>query len=222
MGFTIAIDGPAGAGKSTVARAVAESLGYVLVDTGAIYRSVALLAQRAEVARDDDEALAQIVGNLELSFRLEEGRNHVLLAGEDVTSAIREPSISMVASAISSRPVVRAGLLELQRRLAAAGDGAVLEGRDIGTVVCPQAEVKVFLGATAEERARRRHLELQASGDATPYHEVLAEMNLRDQQDSERAVAPLAPASDAVIIDSTRLAVEEVVEWIVTLVRRRV
>jgi cytidylate kinase len=222
MGVTIAIDGPAGAGKSTVARTVAERLGYVLVDTGAIYRSVALLARRGEVALEDDEALARIVGNLEVSFRLKEGRNRVFLAGEEVSSAIREPEISMAASAISARPVVRAGLLELQRRLAAAGDGAVLEGRDIGTVVCPQAEVKVFLGASAEERARRRHLELQASGDATPYEEVLAEMNLRDQQDSERAVAPLAPAGDAVIIDSTRMTIEEVVERVVTLARRRV
>ncbi len=215
--LTVAIDGPAGAGKSTVARAVAERLGYTLVDTGAIYRSVALLARRAGVASDDDEALAGIVADLDIGFALVGGVNRVLLAGEDVSEAIRAPETSMAASAVSARPVVRAGLLELQRRL--AGDGAVLEGRDIGTVVCPDAEVKVFLGASAEERARRRFEELRAAGDVTSYEQVLAEVNRRDARDTERDIAPLRAAEDATVVDSTRMTVDEVVATIVSLAR---
>jgi len=217
-GITVAIDGPAGAGKSTVARAVAERLGYTLVDTGAIYRAVALLASRAGISFDDDDALAPIVTDLDIAFRLDGGINRVMVAGEDVSTAIREPEMSMGASAVSARPVVRAGLLDLQRRLAGQG-GAVLEGRDIGTVVCPDAEVKVFLGASAEERARRRFAELQSKGDPATFEQVLANVNQRDAQDTGRAIAPLVAADDAVVVDSTKLSVDQVVQTIVDLAR---
>ena len=162
----VAIDGPAGAGKSTVARALAERLGFTLVDTGAIYRAVALSATRAGIPFDDDAGLMAIVDGLEVDFHLEDGLNHVLLAGEDVTPLIRTPEISMGASTVSARPAVRTGLLELQRRLAleTEAEGAVLEGRDIGTVVFPDADHKFFLTASAEIRARRRYDELTGPG----------------------------------------------------------
>lgn len=218
-GITVAIDGPAGAGKSTVAKAAAQALGYRLVDTGAIYRSVALIAQRNGVAWDDDAGLARIVGDLSIDFRFDGGVNHVLVAGEDVTEAIRAPDISRGASVVSARPVVRRGLLELQRKLAGDG-GAVLEGRDIGTVVCPDAPVKFFLDASPEERARRRFEELKARGSATSFESVRDEMIARDAQDESRAHAPLKAADDAVHLDSTRLSPDEVLARIVEAARR--
>jgi len=210
----VAIDGPAGAGKSTVAKALAERLGFTLVDTGAIYRAVALSASRAGVATDDDTGLVAVVDALDLAFHMEDGVNHVLLDGEDVTSEIRTPDISMGASTVSARPGVRAGLLDLQRRLALETDagGAVLEGRDIGTVVFPDADHKFFLTASAEVRAQRRYDELRARGSKTTLEEVLADQARRDHQDSTREVAPLKPADDAVVVDSTELGIEEVVE----------
>ncbi len=217
-GITVAIDGPAGAGKSTVAKQSAERLGYTLVDTGAIYRAVALLAQRAGVDWTDDEKLGPLVELLEISFRFEDGVNHVFVNGDDVSTAIRTPEISMGASTVSARPVVRAGLLELQRRLGGAG-GAVLEGRDIGTVVFPDAPVKIFLSATDEERAHRRHRELKERGDDTPYEEVLADIRKRDLQDSQRDVAPLKPADDAIIVDSTSMSIEEVIVMVLDAVK---
>jgi cytidylate kinase len=220
VGVTVAIDGPAGAGKSTVAKAVAFELGYRLVDTGAIYRAVALLARRRDISWTDDVGLRSLVAGLDIEFRWAEGVNRVLVEGEDVSVAIRTPEISQGASIVSARPVVRAGLLELQRRLAGRG-GAVLEGRDIGTVVCPGAPVKFFLDATREERARRRQRELAESGSLLSEAEVLAEMDERDARDRERAVAPLKPAPDAVIIDSTRASVGEVVQRIVEAARAK-
>lgn len=217
--ITIAIDGPAGAGKSTVAKRVAEALGYTLVDTGAIYRAVALLARQQGVAWDDDAGLVPIVEGLDIHFRFAGGTNHVTVAGQDVTDAIRTPEMSMGASAVSARPVVRAGLLELQRRLAGQG-GAVLEGRDIGTVVCPEAPVKVYLDAAAEERARRRFEELTDRGESADYETVLQEVLARDAQDQGRAASPLKPAADATILDSTKLDVDDVVQCIVALARR--
>jgi cytidylate kinase len=213
-GITVAIDGPAGAGKSTVAKRIAMALGYALVDTGAIYRAVALLASRAGIALDDDARLAQLVAGLDIDFRFEDGANHVFVSGEDVSLAIRAPEISMAASAVSARPAVRAGLLDLQRRLAGAG-GAVLEGRDIGTVVFPDAPVKIFLDATAQERARRRHDELVARGEPALYDDVLDEVRRRDAQDAGRDVAPLKAADDAIIVDSTRMSIDDVVARVV-------
>jgi len=220
----VAIDGPAGAGKSTVSKILARRLHFVLVDTGAIYRCVALKARREGIALHDDAALEPLLGSLNIDFRLDgEGEvNHVLLDGEDVSDAIRTPENSMAASQVSSRPVVRSGLLELQRRLAlSAKTGAILEGRDIGTVVFPDADVKVFLHADPTIRARRRFEELFQKGTEKPIGEVLTEQNKRDAEDSNRDVAPLKVASDAVSIDSTELPLSDVVQQIELLVRRK-
>jgi len=197
----VAIDGPAGAGKSTVARQLARRLGFTIIDTGAIYRSVALAAQRAGVSWDDDPGLARLLdAGLGLTFRGE----RVLLRGEDVTEAIRTPEISRGASVVSARPVVRQKLLQLQRDLGrAAPRGAVLEGRDIGTVVFPDADVKFFLTASDEARAQRRHAELAEKGLSVPLPEVLADQRRRDKDDTERAIAPLRAAADAVVVDTT-------------------
>jgi CMP/dCMP kinase len=218
----VAIDGPAGAGKSTVARALAERLGFTLVDTGAIYRAVALQARREGVALDDDVGLQRVVAGLQLAFRAERSANRVFLGGEDVSEAIRTPELSLATSLVSRRPVVRAGLLELQRRLGlAAATGAVLEGRDIGTVVFPDADLKVFLFADPEVRAQRRHDELRQKGSAAALGQVLAEQSQRDRQDRERELAPLKAAPDAVQLDSTALELPEVLARLEALVRAR-
>lgn len=217
--FIVAIDGPAGAGKSTAAKRLAAALGFALVDTGAIYRAVALAASRQGIAFDDDARLAGVLQRLDIRFEpLPAGEGQrVLLGGEDVSQAIRTPPMSLGASAVSARPVVRAGLLELQRRLATApmNRGAVLEGRDIGTVVFPDADLKVFLTASPEVRAHRRHAELQARGDPASYQDVLADQTRRDRDDSTREVAPLRPAADAVLLDTSALGLEEVVAALV-------
>jgi len=217
--FIVAIDGPAGAGKSTAAKRLAAALGFALVDTGAIYRAVALAASRQGIAFDDDARLAGVLQHLDIRFEPlpAGGGQRVLLGGEDVSQAIRTPPMSLGASAVSARPVVRAGLLELQRRLATApgNRGAVLEGRDIGTVVFPDADLKVFLTASPEVRARRRHAELQARGDPASYQDVLADQTRRDRDDSTREVAPLRPAGDAVLLDTSALGLEEVVAALV-------
>jgi cytidylate kinase len=217
MGITIAIDGPAGAGKSTVAQRVAAALGYQLVDTGAIYRAVALLAQRNGIAFTDDPALEGLIAGMALRFEFHAGHNHCLVGDDDISAAIRTPEISRAASDLSTNPAVRRALLQLQRDLAGGG-GAVLEGRDIGTVVCPEAEVKVFLNASLAERARRRAAELQAQGRTVAFADVLTEVEARDTQDSGRTHAPLCAAPDAVRLDCTTLAIDEVVERILALV----
>lgn len=212
--WIVALDGPAGAGKSTVSRRLAQALGFALVDTGAIYRSVALKAQNSGVAMDDDAALAALVANMDLQFRFEGDVNHVVMEGHDVTEAIRTPQMSRASSVVSARAVVRDGLLDLQRRLAlrAPQPGAVLEGRDIGTVVFPDAEVKVFVDASVEERARRRHQELAQKGQQAALKDVQAEIEERDRQDSQRAAAPLRRAPDARLVDTTGLSVTALVE----------
>jgi len=219
----VAIDGPAGAGKSTVARELARRLGFTIVDTGAIYRAVALAAQRAGIGWEDDAALARLLdGGLEISFAPAGDGQRVLLHGEDVTAAIRTPEISRGASVVSARPVVRQKLLGLQRQLGRGAErGAVLEGRDIGTVVFPDADVKFFLTANDEARAARRHAELLDKGLPVPLGEVLADQRRRDKDDSERAIAPLKPAPDAVVIDTTGMDPGEVVERCYRLARER-
>jgi cytidylate kinase len=224
--FIVAIDGPAGAGKSTVSRLVATRLGFAMVDTGAIYRAVALAAVRRGVALDDDARLAELLPSVEIHFAPSStpgAGQRVLLGGEDVSAEIRTPPMSLGASKVSARPVVRAGLLDLQRRLALAEEnaGAVLEGRDIGTVVFPDADVKFFLTASPEERARRRHAELRAKGDPQPFEEVLADQLRRDRDDSERAVAPLRPAPDAVVVDTSGVELAAVVERLAGAVEAR-
>jgi cytidylate kinase len=217
--FIVAIDGPAGAGKSTASRRLAARRGFAMVDTGAIYRAVALAASRAGVAFDDDRGLERLLPSLAIRFEPPPAGNpeagqRVLLGGEDVSALIRAPPMSLGASAVSARPVVRAGLLELQRRLAAApgNRGAVLEGRDIGTVVFPDADAKFFLSARPEVRARRRFEELRAKGDPATFEQVLADQLKRDRDDSQRAVAPLRAAADAVTVDTSDLSLDEVVE----------
>lgn len=220
--FIVAIDGPAGAGKSSVSKILARRLSFSLVDTGAIYRCVALQAAREGIAYDDDDALASLLSRIEVSFRVEGEENHVFLGGEDVSHDIRLPETSMGASAVSARPVVRAGLLELQRRLAlAAPNGAILEGRDIGTVVFPDADAKFFLEANPDVRARRRFEELFQKGTERPLDEVLADQQKRDRDDSSREIAPLKAADDAIRIDSSSLPLSEVVQQLECAVRER-
>jgi cytidylate kinase len=226
--FIVAIDGPAGAGKSTVSRAVAARLGFALVDTGAIYRSVALAADRAGVAFDDDRRLGELLAELDIRFEPPPPDNptagqHVFLGGADVSQEIRTPAMSLGASTVSARPVVRAALLALQRRLASSPDhrGAVLEGRDIGTVVFPDADLKFFLTATVECRARRRFEELRANGEPVTFAEVLADQEQRDRRDSERDVAPLKPAEDALQVDSSGMPIEQVVDRLVREIEGR-
>lgn len=216
--IVVAIDGPAGAGKSTVARSLARRLGFTYVDTGAMYRAVALWALRANVDLSDMHRLARLALEARIEFAAEGGR--VLLNGEDVTEAIREPHMAEAASRVSAVPGVRRAMVEQQRQMSEAGS-VVLEGRDIGTVVFPKADVKVFLDAVPEERAGRRAREMEGTGTAATKEEVLQEMAQRDQRDRTRAEAPLVQAPDAVYIDSSRLRVEEVEEAILKLIRDR-
>jgi cytidylate kinase len=221
----VAIDGPAGAGKSSVARRLAEVLGFVLVDTGALYRAVALASKRAGVAWSDAEpvvALARaIVARRGLSFARDAERGvRVVLDGEDVSEAIRAPDMGMGASTVSAHRGVRDALLDLQRQAGQDG-GVVLEGRDIGTVVFPDADVKFFLTARPEVRARRRYDELRAKGAAVTLEETLADVLARDVQDTNRPVAPLRQADDAVLIDNSDITVDETVARMADRVRTR-
>lgn len=221
---TVAIDGPAGAGKSTVSKRLADRLGYALVDTGAIYRAVALLVSRAGVNPNDAEAVAALARGMEVTFAPSPAGQRVVLGQgqtkEDVTEAIRTPAMSSLASVVSQHPPVRAALLTLQRELAGQG-GAVLEGRDIGTVVFPQAQAKFFLDAAPEERARRRVDELSARKTPADYAQVLAEIRDRDARDAGREAAPLKAAADAVHLDSTRLDISDVVNEMERRVRAK-
>jgi cytidylate kinase len=220
--FIVAIDGPAGAGKSTVSKILARRLSFALVDTGAIYRCVALMARREGIAFDDDAKLAELLGRIQVRFQVVGEENHVYLGGEDVSAEIRTPENSMAASQVSSRPVVREGLLELQRRLAlAAPAGAILEGRDIGTVVFPDADAKFFLEANPEVRARRRFEELFQKGVESSLEDVLSSQTQRDRDDSQRAVAPLKAADDAMRVDSSSLPLSEVVRLMEQRIRER-
>ncbi|HEY1556991.1 MAG TPA: (d)CMP kinase [Kofleriaceae bacterium] len=215
--LVVTIDGPAGAGKSTVAKLLARKLGYRLLDTGAIYRAVALCAQRRGSAWSDAAACAALARDLDIRFDFVGDKNHVFVAGEDVSAAIRTPDISQGASQVSAHPPVRAALLELQRRLGAGG-GVVVEGRDTGTVVFPHAQAKVFLTASVEERARRRAAELPPGTDLA---QVLREIRERDERDASRDVAPMRPADDALLVDCSTLTIEQVVESLAATVAAR-
>ena len=219
--LVVTIDGPAGAGKSSVAKLLARRLGYRLLDTGAIYRAVALRAQREGVAWTDAGACAQVARALDIRFDFVGDTNHVFVAGDDVSSAIRTPEISQGSSQVSAHPEVRAALLELQRRLGAGG-GVVVEGRDTGTVVFPHAQAKFFLTASEEERARRRVAELAQKGTQVDFDVTMREIRERDQRDASRDVAPMVPANDAVLVDSSTQTLEEVVDSLATVVERRV
>ncbi len=216
----VAIDGPAGAGKSTVARRLADALGFVLLDTGALYRAVALAAARGKVPVTDAYRAGALAEDLarRAAIRLEPDR--VTLDGEDVSRAIRTPEIGMNASTVSAHPAVRKALLDMQRKAGEAG-GIVAEGRDIGTVVFPDAEHKFFLTASPEERAKRRYEELVAKGQKVTQGEVLEEVKRRDTQDTTRIVAPLMPAPDAVQIDSSTMPIDAVLELMLGRIRPR-
>jgi len=207
----IAIDGPAASGKSTAAKLLATRLGYLYIDTGAMYRACALAAIRAGIDIGDAPALHDLLANLGIEVSQNPEGNIILLNGEDVSSIIRTPEISRQASAISAKQEVRERMVELQRAMGREG-GVVLDGRDIGTVVFPAAELKFFLIAPLEVRALRRQKELAAKGHPSVYEEVLAEMKERDAADSSRALAPLVPAPDAIHIDTQNLCIEETVE----------
>jgi CMP/dCMP kinase len=207
----IAIDGPSGAGKSTVARTLAKHLHYVYIDTGAMYRAAALRAKEKGVSAADEEALARLAASLRIIFVADSKETRVLCDGEDVTEAIRSPEISLLASDISRRSGVRKALVDMQREMGRPG-GVVLEGRDIGTVVFPHAEVKFYLDATPEERARRRFEELRRKGLPVRFGETLEEVIQRDRNDMSRPISPLKKAEDAILIESTNLTVEQVVE----------
>jgi CMP/dCMP kinase len=217
----VAVDGPSGAGKTTLTRLLSQRLRYVHIDTGAMFRAVALTALEAGIDPDDETALATLCGEIDLTFRRTNGCCHVIVNGRDVSDEIRTPEISMLTSRISAKKIVRDLLLELQRRLGRDG-GVVLEGRDIGTVVFPDAEVKFFLSATPEERGRRRFLELQAKGDEITLDQTIEQVVRRDEQDAAREHAPLRKADDAVAIDSTGLSVDEVLDLMERTVRERV
>ncbi|HIS52799.1 MAG TPA: (d)CMP kinase [Candidatus Onthomonas avicola] len=218
---SIALDGPSGAGKSTLARRLAEELGYLYVDTGAIYRTVGLWVRRNGADPKSEPAVSALLSGLQVGLRVEaDGVQHMYLNGEDVTGQIREPEISMYASAVSALPAVRAFLLEMQRELARTRN-VVMDGRDIGTVVLPEATVKVFLTAAPEVRARRRWLELQARGNTDSYEQVLADVMRRDEQDMNRAIAPLRPAADAVRLDTSKLDLEESGKALLRIVKEK-
>lgn len=219
-GLIIAIDGPSGAGKSTITRLLAQRLGYLNIDTGAMYRALALAVKRAGIPLDDDGALSRVCSGVSISFERDNGAYRIFANAEDVSEAIRTPEISLLTSKVSSRKVVRDILTRLQREMGKKG-GVVLEGRDIGTVVFPDADVKFFLSASVEERGRRRHAELKARGENVSLERTIAEVAQRDEQDAQREHAPLCKATDAIEIDSTSLSIEEVVAEMERIVRSK-
>ena len=206
--ISVAIDGPSGAGKSSMARRLAADLGYTYVDTGAMYRAIGLYVRRAGADTKDPAAVEALLPQIQLDIRLQDGAQHILLNGEDVTEAVRAEDIGMAASDVSAHPAVRAFLLDTQRNLAASRD-VLMDGRDIGTVVLPNATVKIYLTASADARARRRLAELLEKGKQTDYATVLADIEQRDYQDTHRAVAPLRQAEDAILVDTSDIGIEE-------------
>ncbi|HIW86085.1 MAG TPA: (d)CMP kinase [Candidatus Eubacterium faecipullorum] len=217
----VAIDGPAGAGKSTVARGAAKELGYIYVDTGALYRTVALAAQRNGVL-GNEEAVQDLLGKITVELKFDENSEQkVYLNGEDVSSLIRTPEISMAASKVSQIPAVRAFLLELQRSIARSNN-VIMDGRDIGTVVLPDADVKIFLFASPECRAQRRYKELIEKGENVAYEDVLKDVNDRDYQDSHREIAPLKPTEESVMADTTGKALPESIDMIVSVIKEKI
>lgn len=217
MPMNIAIDGPVGAGKSSIADAVAGKLGILHLDTGAMYRALALYALRSGVELTDEAAVSACCARADIAVGYADGRQRTLLSGEDVSDLIRTGEVSAAASVVSKWPAVRERMVALQQELARKGD-MLIDGRDIGTVVLADSPCKIYLTASAEERARRRYLQNLEKGDNTPFEDVLAALNARDAQDMGRAVSPLRQAEDAVLVDSTDMTREEVVDAIVRIV----
>lgn len=219
--FSVAVDGPSGAGKSTIAKAVAAELGILYVDTGAIYRTIGTAVYERGIDPGDEARVVALLPQLEIAMRYEDdGLQHMLLNGVDVTAQIRLPEISMYASAVSALRKVRDHLLEMQRDMARKYS-VIMDGRDIGTVVLPDAQVKIFLTAETAVRAQRRCAELEQRGTPKPYDEVLREIEQRDYNDSHRAIAPLRPADGAVIIDSSSMSFDEVKQKILSIIEER-
>lgn len=216
----IAIDGPSGVGKSTLSKVLARDLGYLNLDTGAMYRAVALAACRGQIDASDHAALQRLCDELVIEFVRRDGAEQVLLNGEDVSAAIRTPQISLLTSAVAACPAVRVAMVN-QQRVLGAGGGVVLEGRDIGTVVFPHADVKFFLKASAAVRGQRRFLELQAKGVDVDLARTIADVEARDAADSNRTTSPLRQAADAVVIDTTELTIPQVLERMFTVVADR-
>lgn len=218
--MNVAIDGPAGAGKSTIARAAAKKLGFIYVDTGALYRAVGVYSLRNGLDTENPETVEGTLPHIQVKLQFQDGVQHVLLNGEDVSEEIRTPQASMAASAVSAVPAVRRFLFDLQREIAAKND-CIMDGRDIGTVVLPQAEVKIFLTASPETRAMRRFKELQEKGAPDTYEAVLADLKQRDYNDSHRAVAPLKPAEDSVLVDTSALTLPQSVEKVIEVIKEK-
>ncbi|AMA73596.1 cytidylate kinase [Aneurinibacillus thermoaerophilus] len=217
----IAIDGPAGAGKSTVAQLVAKRLCVLYVDTGAMYRAVTLTALKQGCSVEDEHGLRELLDKMNLTLETKKGIQRVYVDGEDVTEAIRSPEVTRCVSTVAAHPLVREKLVEMQRKMASTQD-VVMDGRDIGTAVLPDAELKIFLTASIEERARRRFQELEQKGITVDYSQLLHDIAERDRKDSERRTAPLKKAKDAVLVDTTGLTIEQVVDRIVELHREKV
>ena len=221
MSFVVAIDGPAGTGKGTIAKLIAQELNLVNIDTGAMYRSITLEALRQGInSIEEKEKLIEIAKNIKIEMTNNNGEQEIFLNGEKVTERIRENDVNDLVSPVSVLPVVRNKLLEVQRNIA-KGKNVIMEGRDIGTVVFPDADVKIYLDATAEERARRRVLQNQEKGIKCSFEEVLKGIKDRDKRDSTREIAPLKKAEDAIYVDSTNSSVEQVVEEIIEIIRRK-
>lgn len=221
--INIAIDGPGGAGKSTISKAVAKKLGIIYVDTGALYRTVGYYARENGLSVEDvkvSELITPLLDNISIEIEYVDGSQHVILNGEDLGDKIRQPDISMYASAVSSVPSVRAFLLEAQKELARK-NSVIMDGRDIGTVILPNADVKIFLTASNEARALRRYNELVAKGVEVKYEDVLSEMNQRDHADSTRAAAPLKAADDAILFDNSGYEFEGSVEHVLSIIEER-
>ncbi len=219
MSVAIAIDGPAGAGKSTLSKAVAKELSFIYVDTGALYRTIGLAASRKGIDKNDKESIVALLDEIEVKLAFnEEGTQIVLLNGEDVSGYIRTPEASMYASAVSAIPQVRAFLLDLQRNMA-KNDNVIMDGRDIGTVVLPDAQIKIFLTASPETRARRRYRENLEKGIECNYEDVLKDVNERDYNDSHREIAPLKPAKDSITVDTSTFEFDESKEALLKVIR---
>lgn len=218
--INIAIDGPAGAGKSTVAKGVAAKLGYIYVDTGALYRAIGVYALRAGVDTKDGDGVSALLPEINVELKFIDGVQHVFLNGEDVSVEIRTPDASMAASNVSAIPSVRSFLFDLQRNIASKND-CIMDGRDIGTVVLPNAQVKIFLTADPEERAMRRYRELIVKDPDVKYDDVLADLKVRDYQDSHREIAPLKPAEDSVVYNTTGNSLEESIEKVISIIKEK-